>query len=94
MNFQVQLAAGKGVKVATILEDPVVKEAEMLIYASHTKSFPVRGSGFVSVEDPGQAPSILLDGIPSSTYKIQVCMWGREDLPEMYMGYGSYVVPA
>lgn len=70
---QVELAEGKGVKVATILEDPKVMEADRKIYASHTKSFLVKGSGFVSIQDPGTAPTILLDGISSSIYMIQVC---------------------
>lgn len=67
-----QLAGGKGLKVATILEDPNVTPADMKIYATHTKSFPVKGSGFVSIEDPGTPPTILLDGISSSVYMIQV----------------------
>lgn len=67
----VELAEGKGVKVATILEDPKVMEADRKIYASHTKSFLVKGSGFVSIQDPGTAPTILLDGISSSIYMIQ-----------------------
>lgn len=59
-------------KVATILEDPVVKQADLHIYATHTKRFPVRGSGFMSVQDPARPPTIILDGISSSTYEIQV----------------------
>ena len=69
---QVSLAKGLGVKVATILEDPVVKEADMHIYTTHTKHFPVRGSGFVSVQDPGKAPVVVIDGISSANFKIQV----------------------
>lgn len=67
-----ELAAGKGVKVATILEDPTVTSAEMHIYTTHTKHFPVRGAGFVSVQDPGKPPSIVIDGISAANYKIQV----------------------
>lgn len=69
---QVELAGGKGVKVATILEDPSVKEADMHIYATHTKHFPVRGAGFVSVQDPSKPPTIVIDGISAANYKIQV----------------------
>ncbi|CAM9721966.1 unnamed protein product [Ascophyllum nodosum] len=68
---EVSLAKGLGVKVATILEDPVVKEADMHIYTTHTKHFPVRGSGFVSVQDPGKAPVVVIDGISSANFKIQ-----------------------
>lgn len=57
-------------KVANILEDPVVNEADLQVYASHTKRFPVRGSGFFSAD--GKSPSILLDGIPSFNYEVEV----------------------
>lgn len=67
----VELAGGKGVKVATILEDPSVKEADMHLYATHTKHFPVRGAGFVSVQDPSTPPTIVIDGISAANYKVQ-----------------------
>lgn len=67
----VTLADGKGVKVATILEDPTVKQADMHIYTTHTKHFPIRGAGFVSVQDPGKAPSLVIDGISSANFKVQ-----------------------
>lgn len=59
-------------KVATILEDPSVKEADMHLYATHTKHFPVRGAGFVSVQDPSTPPTIVIDGISAANYKVQV----------------------
>lgn len=59
-------------KVATILEDPSVKEADMHLYATHTKHFPVRGAGFVSVQDPSSPPTIVIDGISAANYKVQV----------------------
>lgn len=59
-------------KVATILEDPSVKEADMHVYATHTKHFPVRGTGFVSVQDPSRPPAIVIDGISAANYKVQV----------------------
>eukprot|EP00752_Nemacystus_decipiens_P008845 g7893.t1 len=68
----VELAGGKGVKVATILEDPVVKSAEMHIYATHTKHFPVRGSGFLAeLDGASKPPTIVIDGISAANYKIQ-----------------------
>lgn len=69
---QVELANGVGVKVASILEDPKVIEGDNQIYVSHTKHFPVRGSGFSSPENSGKPPVIVLEGIPSSAYSIQV----------------------
>ena len=72
---QVELAGGKGVKVATILEDPVVKPGEMHIYTTHTKHFPVRGSGFLAeLDGASKPPAIVIDGISAANYKIQVCM--------------------
>lgn len=69
---QVELAGGQGVKIATILEDPVVNPGEMHIYTTHTKHFPVRGTGFLSVLDPSRPPSIVIDGLSALNYKIQV----------------------
>lgn len=59
-------------KVATILEDPSVKEADMHVYATHTKHFPVRGTGFVSVYDPSRPPIIVIDGISAANFMVQV----------------------
>lgn len=70
--YQVELAAGKGVKIATILEDPVVDAAELQIYRTHTKHFAVRGSGFLSSLDTNKPPIIVIDALSSSQYKIQV----------------------
>lgn len=70
--LQVPIAEPNGIKVATIFENPVVNEADLQIYASHTKHFPVRGTGFHSAEEKSKVPKILLDGIPSSHYRIQV----------------------
>ncbi|CAM9570987.1 unnamed protein product, partial [Hapterophycus canaliculatus] len=68
---EVELAGGQGVKIASILEDPVINPGEMHIYTTHTKHFSVRGSGFLSVLDPGRAPSIVIDGLSTANYKIQ-----------------------
>ncbi|CBN78994.1 peptidase S1 and S6, chymotrypsin/Hap [Ectocarpus siliculosus] len=68
---EIELGGGKGVKVATILEDPTITEGEMHIYTTHTKHFPVHGTGFQSVLDPSRPPTIVIDGISSSNYKIQ-----------------------
>ena len=59
-------------KVATILESPTIKQADMHIYTTHTKHFPVRGTGFVSVQDPGKPPVVVVDGISSANFKVQV----------------------
>ena len=76
LSCQVELAGGKGVKVATILEDPVVKPGEMHIYATHTKHFPVRGSGFLAeLDGASKPPTIVIDGISAANYKIQVCIY-------------------
>lgn len=70
---QVELAGGR--KVATILEDPVVNANEMHIYATHTKHFPVRGSGFLAeLDGASKPPTIVIDGISAANYKIQVCV--------------------
>lgn len=66
------MANGEGVKIATILETPSVTEADMHIYKTHTKHFPVRGTGFVSKEDPTKLPVIVIDGISSANYDIKV----------------------
>ena len=70
--LQVSLAGGKGVKVAIILETPRIKQADMHIYTTHTRRFPVRGIGFVSVQDPGKPPIVVVDGISSVNFKVQV----------------------
>lgn len=58
-----------------------MKSAELQVYATHTKRFPVRGSGFHSFDDTSQAPKIMLDGIPSSNYQVQVSAKSRGPLP-------------
>ncbi|CAN0190438.1 unnamed protein product, partial [Ectocarpus fasciculatus] len=68
---EIEIGGGKGVKVATILEDPTITLGEMHIYSTHTKHFPVHGTGFLSVLDPSKPPSIVIDGISASNYKIQ-----------------------
>eukprot|EP00903_Cladosiphon_okamuranus_P014061 g13069.t1 len=66
----VELTGGR--KVATILEDPVVKPGEMHIYTTHTKHFPVRGSGFLAeLDGASKPPAIVIDKISSSNYKVQ-----------------------
>lgn len=60
-------------KVATILEDPVVKPGEMHIYTTHTKHFSVHGSGFLAeLDSASKPPTIVIDGISAANYKIQV----------------------
>lgn len=59
-------------KVADIFEDPVVNVGEMHIYATHTKHFPVRGSGFDTLLNGASPPVLVIDGISANRYKIQV----------------------
>lgn len=60
-------------KVADILEDPVVNPGELHLYTTHTKHFPVRGTGFDTLLNTGTPPVIVIDGISANKYKIQVC---------------------
>eukprot|EP00752_Nemacystus_decipiens_P018630 g16704.t1 len=93
----VELAGGKGVKVATVLEDPVVKPAEMHIhiYATHTRRFPVRGSGLmVDLDGVRRRPSIVIDGLSAADYQIQYPRSNGIMVLELLEGKSWATVPA
>ncbi|KAG5188471.1 hypothetical protein JKP88DRAFT_347792 [Tribonema minus] len=66
-----RLGGGDGVKVATILTDPWVKERTLRIYASHSKHFTVQGGGFASKFDPALAPAVVFDSVPARVFTVQ-----------------------
>jgi hypothetical protein len=66
----VTFAKGNGIKVASVLEDPVVTEEENHIYASRSKKFTIHGSGFVSMLNSELAPKLEIARLPSMAYEI------------------------
>ncbi|CAM9563234.1 unnamed protein product, partial [Discosporangium mesarthrocarpum] len=81
----VPLAEPKGIKVAMILNQPSIKQADMSIYRTHTKHFPVMGSGFLSLFDRSKPPAIELDNVKPSAYTIQD-MWSDNQLTLKLVG--------
>lgn len=49
-----------GVKIATILEDPIVEASQLHVYATRTKQINIKGRGFFSVYDPQFSPKVKL----------------------------------
>ncbi|CAM9708784.1 unnamed protein product, partial [Chrysoparadoxa australica] len=62
---------GHGAKLAVILENPVISEQDLKIYASHSKHFTIRGVGLFSFFNPlDYQPVLELDSVPSSYYTL------------------------
>lgn len=47
-----------GLKVATVLDDPMVLASELHVYASHTKHITIQGRGFVSAYNTHYLPKV------------------------------------
>jgi len=60
------LAGTEGIRVAVILEDPVIAPSKELFHESQSKLIVVEGSGFTSLADT----KITLRPTPSSSYKV------------------------
>lgn len=69
-------------RVATILENPVVEPREMTIYTTNTKDFPAYGSVFhhVDVANASKSSSIVIDGLSAVNYKIQVWVVRKKEV--------------
>lgn len=70
IQSQIELGGGSGVKVANILEDPVVNADKTCIKPGQ-RSVVVRGSGFYPLLRY-DVPDVVIDGISPSKYSIQV----------------------
>jgi len=66
----IDLGGGHGIKVATILSDPTVKEENLRIYATMSKHFTIQGSGFINSFNPDHEPKVKFDTIPESLFTV------------------------
>ena len=66
---EVEFANGDGIAVATILDLPVVREAERRVYLTHTKKLILTGSG-LSHSALGSEIKLTLDPTPAEAFDI------------------------
>lgn len=59
-----------GVKVATIIADPLVAESQAAAYTTYTKRIIITGSGFVSAYDPKIKPKVKLTPTRDDHYAV------------------------
>eukprot|EP00903_Cladosiphon_okamuranus_P015736 g14524.t1 len=64
-----------GLKLATILDDPFVMASQLQVYASHTKSITIQGSGFLSAFNHHDKPKVVLSPTNQAHYLVKDGEW-------------------